>query len=182
MAIFLERVRAGDTLSWRVAIPGYTPADGWSLVVRLINGGHLLDVVGTADGDGWRLDVPAAQTSTWSPGVYVWHAVLTRGFERVTVGDGQTEILPDLAGMTAGYDARSAARKALDAARQAMAAWIASGGQVQEVEINGRRVRYRSLAEIRQAIALLELEVAREEAAARVAAGLDTGRRVLVRF
>lgn len=176
-----SRFRAGDTLTWRRALANY-PASTYALAYRLINAAGSLDIAASADGDEHRVSVPAETTAGWAPGTYTWQAFVTAGSERYTVGTGQMVILPDLAAQTAGFDARSTAQKALDDTRAAMATWIASNGHVQEYEIAGRHMKYASLADIEGRIRLLQKEVAREKAAERLAAGLSTGRRVLVRF
>ena len=73
-------------------------------------------------------------------------------------------------------------QKLLDDMRAALAKWISTNGHVTTYVIDGVNRTFASAADLQQRISWLEKEVAREEAAARIAAGLGTGRRVQVRF
>ena len=173
--------QAGDTLAWNVALPDY-PATLWTLGYTIINAAAKITVTATASGDEFAVSVPAATTATWAAGDYTWVATVSSGVDRYTVGRGEMTVTPDLAAQTSGFDARSTARKALDDLRAALASWLATKGAVQAYTIDGVQMSFATAADIQQRIALLEREVAREDAAARLAAGLDAGRRVLVRF
>lgn len=175
-------LQAGDTIKWRRTLPGYPASEGWVLAYRLINSAARIDITAAADGDDHAVTVLAATSAAWAAGDYTWTAFVTKAGERYTVGSGRATVRPDLAAMPAGFDARSTARKALDDLRAALAAWISTNGHVQEYEVAGRRVRFASADDLRVRIALAEREVAREDAAARLAAGLPAGRRILVRF
>lgn len=174
--------RAGDTLAWRRTLADY-PAPGWTLKYRLINAAGKIDIVAGVDGSDHLVSVAAATTAAWAAGDYEWSAYVEGGSsERYTIATGRIVIKPNLVAQVAGFDARSTARKALDELRAALATWIATNGQVQEYEIAGRRMKYASAADLRARISLLEREVAREDAAEKLAAGQDPGRRLLVRF
>lgn len=178
----LAFARAGDTLAWRRILADY-PAPVWVLKYRLINAAGKIDITAAADGSDHLVNVAAATTANWTAGDYEWVAyVESSAAERYTVSAGRITIKPNLAAQVAGYDARSTARKALDDLRAALATWIATNGQVQEYEIAGRRMKYASAGDLRARISLLEREVAREDAAEKLAAGQDPGSRLLVRF
>lgn len=173
---------AGDSVSWRRSLADFPASAGWTLAYRLINAAGKIDITAAPDGDAYLVEESAASTAAWAAGEYAWQAYVTQGAERFTVGSGTLRIKPDLAAQAGGFDARSTARKALDDLRAALAAWVASNGHVNEADIGGRRVRFANAADIRARISMLEREVAREEAAERLAAGLPSGRRILVRF
>ena len=173
---------AGDTLAWTKSLPDYPASEGWQLSYRLINATGKIDITSAADGDEHAITVAATTTAAYTPGVYTWQSAATKAAERYTVATGAVTIKPNLAAQAGGYEARSVARKALDDTRNALALWIASNGQVQEYEIAGRRMKYASAEDIIQRINLLEREVAREDAAERLAAGQQTGRTLYVRF
>lgn len=175
-------IQAGDTVAWTRDLADY-PAPAWTLKYRLINAASRIDITAVASGTTHSVSVSAAATTAWTAGDYTWQAYVEGGTsERYTVGNGRITIKPNLAAMGANYDARSTARKALDDTRAAMASWIATNGQVTEYEIAGRRMKYASLSDIEGRIRLLEREVANEEAAEKLAAGLQPARRLLVRF
>jgi hypothetical protein len=77
---------------------------------------------------------------------------------------------------------RTDAAKILDQLNAAYIAYTASNGHVAEYEIAGRRMKYRSAAEILTQINFWEARVASEKRAERIAAGLGGGNKVLVRF
>lgn len=172
---------AGDSVAWRIGDADH-PAPAWTLGYRLINAEAVIDLTATADGDAHLVTVAAATSAAWAPGTYTWTAAFSAGAERHTVGSGSIAIKPNLAAMVSGYDARTSARRALDDARAALATWIATDGHVTEYQIADRQMRFASKADLLARINWLEREVAREEQAERLAAGLSPGRRVLVRF
>lgn len=178
-------VRAGDSVAWRRVFPDYPPTDGWTLKYRLVSPAAVIDLTASADGDGYLVTAAPAQTTTWLAGEYAWVAYVEKTGERHTLLDGRMTIQPDLAALSAGYDTRSLARKTLESLRQALADYVASNGHVSEYEIGGainRRMRFRSAAEIEALIRFWSREVAKEEQAARLAAGLPAGNTILVRL
>lgn len=172
---------AGDTLSWRKILPDY-PASAWTLTYSLINVGSKITITGTDDGDEHVLSASAATTAAWAAGDYNWVATVSDGTDRHTVDSGRITIKADIVAQLGGLDARTAARRALDDLRSALATWISSKGHVQSYMVDGTSMTFASAADLRARISILEREVAREEAAERLAAGLGSGRRVLVRF
>lgn len=175
-------LQAGDTLTWQRSLPDYPASASWLLSYRLINADGKIDIASAASGDDHLVTVAASTSATYAAGDYEWTAYVTKATERYTVGSGRLTIRPDLAAKAGGFEARSAMRKARDDLRTALATWVTSNGHIQEYEIAGRRMKFSSAADIQQRINLVERELAREDAAARLAAGLDSGRRVLVRF
>lgn len=175
-------IRAGDTVTWRRTLADYPASSGWALKYRIINAAGKIDLTATASGDDHLVSAAAVATATWAAGEYTWQAYAEKSGERHTVGTGRLTVQPNLAAQAAGFDARSTARKALDDTRAALATWIASRGHVQEYEIAGRRMKFASLADIEGRIRLMAREVAREESAEKLAAGLGAGRKVYVRF
>lgn len=172
---------AGDTLSWRKSIPDY-PAPTWALTYSLINAGGKKTITGTADGGEHVLTVAASTTAAWAAGDYQWVATVSDGTNRHTVETGSISIKTDIVAQLAGLDARSTARKALDDLRSALATWISTKGHVQSYMVDGASMTFASAADLQSRISILEREVAREEAAERMAAGLGSGRKVMVRF
>jgi len=172
---------AGDTLSWWKILPDY-PASIWTLLYSLINAAGKITITGTADGDEHLLTVAAATTAAWDAGEYQWVATVSDGTDRHTVEKGSITIKADIVAQVGGLESRTHARKALDDLRAALATWISSKGHVQSYMVDGTSMTFASAADLRARISILENEVAREEAAERLAAGLGTGRRVMVRF
>ena len=89
--------------------------------------------------------------------------------------------MPNLAALTSGYDIRSTARKILDLLDAAM---LSHGNQawVQEYEIDGRRMRFKSIGEFVAYRSKIKQEVIREENAERLRNGLSLKNKINVRF
>lgn len=177
-------VTAGDTIVWRRSLADYPASAGWVLKYRLINAGAKYDITAAASGDEHRVSVTAATSATWTAGDYAWTAwVEGSSSERYTVGTGQLTVKPNLAAVSAaGFDTRSAAQQALDGLKAALKTYVSSRGHVAEYTIAGRVMKFRSATEIADQIAFWEREVAKEEQAERLAKGLPSRRRVLVRL
>lgn len=178
-------LQAGDTLSWPVDLPDYPASDGWVLAYRLINAEKTIDFSAATDLQNpaiHRVNIAASVSAQFDPGEYTCVATVSRGTDRHTVGKRSVRVLPDLSAATSPLDARSDARRALDDLRAALRRWLSTNGAVAEYEIAGRRMKFASADDIKSRLQLAEAEVAREVAADRLAAGLGTRRRVLVRF
>lgn len=174
-------VVAGDTVAWTRSLADYSAADGWVLKYRLINASGKIDITASASGADHAVSVAAATTAGWSAGDYTWQGYVEKAAERYTVGSGAVVIKPDLAAESAGFDTRSAARKALELLDAALVTHGANAW-TQEYEIAGRRMKFKSAADFMAWRDKLKAEVAREDAADRLAAGLGSGTKLYVRF
>lgn len=177
----------GDTWAWERNLADYPASAGWTLNYVLMNSTHRIPassgtIAGSASGDTHLISVAAATTATYTAGTYTWQAFVTKASERHTVGQGTVVLKAGLAGATAAADQRSQAQVALDAAVAALATYTATNGRVAEYEIAGRRMKFRSMAEIRQLIGFWRIEVQRELDAENIRRGLSTSRKVFVRF
>jgi hypothetical protein len=178
------RVVAGDTLTWSKSLSDY-PATIWTLKYRGINAAGKFDITATASGTDYLITVTAAASSAWVAGDYAWTAWVEKGSgptaERVTVGSGTITVAANIATLNT-LDARTDAAKILDQLMAAYKSYTASNGLVAEYEIAGRRMKYRSAADILEQIDRWKATVAAEKRAERIAAGLGGGNKVLVRF
>ena len=173
-------LQAGDSVTWRRQLPDYPATDGWQLSYRLINAQARIDIVATADGADYLVVIPAATSALYAPGEYTMVAQVTRSTDRHTIGQQAITIKPDWAAAATGQDTRSTTRKALEAVQ----AYLADSNNIKaaEYEIAGRQLRRYSLSEVWAHRDRLAFEVSKEDAAARLAAGLPSNRRVFVRF
>lgn len=175
-------VTAGDTLAWRIALGDYPASAGWVLAYRLINAAGKIDITAGASGADHLVSVSAATSASWAAGDYSWSAWVSRAGERYTVGAGRLTVRPNVAALNT-LDDRSPERRALEALQSAYVDYVSNGqGHIAEYEIAGRRMKFRSSAEIWQQIERLKIEVKKQDDAARLAAGLKPRRRLLVRF
>lgn len=176
---------SGDALDFSTTVPNYPPSDGWTLTYRLLpqSSGTAYTFNATGSGDGQSYDVAVSSTTTvgWAAGVYSWVAYVTLAGERHVVDQGTVTIKPDPAAATS-LDLRSDAAKILDQLKAALVRYSSSQGMVAEYEIAGRRMKFRSSAEILEQIRYWTRIVADEDVAARVQAGLSSGRKVYTRF
>lgn len=175
---------AGDTLTWTEAVALYPAGSGYTLHYALLKTGVRVVLDSTASGDDHAFSVSATTSAAYTAGVYDWTAyVTTVAGARYTVGSGRLEIKPNLAAQAGGYDNRSQSRKILEDLKTAYQAYITNGsGHVQEYEIAGRRMKYRSAAEILQQINYWEAKCAAEDRQAAIANGQAPANRLLVRF
>lgn len=173
---------AGETLNYRAEVSGYPASDGWALtlVLALRSGGTPITVNSTPDAAGHLVQASAVTTAAWAPGAYGWELWALRGAERYRVEQGQLVVAPSLLGAVAGVDTRSQAEQARDALRAAWLAYAQSGNfVVQEMWVAGRKVMYRTVAELRAALNAAERDVLAEQRARVIAAG-GSGRERLV--
>lgn len=188
MNIFTQIVQ-GDSISWSddpIALPDGRQADaagGWLLKYAL-RGPVGLDLTAVADGVSWKTTLTAVASATLTPGAYFWAAVVTSGSERITVGNGQFLVTPDLSTLSTGstYDGRSKAQIALEACEAAMATFNATGGKVKRYEIAGRTMEFQTIADLMTLHSFWKAKVMSEGAAQAIANGQGNPRNLCVRF
>lgn len=173
-------ITAGDSYTWQRTLPDY-PAGEWALKYRLINAAGKIDIVAAASDSNHLVTLPPATTAAYTAGIYTWTAWVEKTGYRITVGSGTITIKPDIAVM-ATLDARSDAAVIVDQLMAAYKSYTASSGMVAEYEISGRRMKYRSAAEILEQIEHWKSVLASEKRAERIAAGLGGGNKILVRL
>ncbi|PZP97513.1 MAG: hypothetical protein DI587_17090 [Variovorax paradoxus] len=178
-----KHIVAGDTLRFAVALPEYPASAGWQLFYRLVPqdaGQAAIDLLAVGQGDEHLLDAPAAVTAGWVQGAYAWSSWVVRNGETYSVAQGLVAVQPNPRTLNAGHDARTPARKALDAADQALATY-GNKAWTQSYSINGRSMTFTSSEKFMAWRSLLRSEVQREEAAAGLG-GPGNRRKVFVRL
>lgn len=174
---------AGDTLRFLTSVPDYPATDGYTLTYRLVRrdaAGTVITIVASASGADYDVNELPATTAGWAAGKYTWAAYAEKALERHTVDQGEIEIKADPGVVTAPYDNRTHAAKVL-ASIEAVLEGRAAVDQ-QELTIAGRSLKLTPVADLIKLRQLYKNEVRAEEAAARVAAGLGGGGKVLLRF
>lgn len=171
--------RAGDSASWTETLAAYPHTDGWVLRYRLLSPcAPVVEFAATAGADPAEhvVTLVAADTAAWTPGDCTLVAYVERGPDRHTLGSQPAVVAPDLTTAPV-HDGRSLNRRALDDARAALAAHMASGrAHVESYTIAGRSMKFRSVQELRDLIAYYEGEVAKESATRAAYAGVAGGR------
>lgn len=173
---------AGDTLDFTTSTPDYPASAGWGVVYKLIprTAGTVITITSTASGDDHLSQVGSSTTATWAAGTYSWVCYAVKAAERYTLQTGSITVDAD-PGVVTALDTRSSARKALDAVNLALESY-GSRAYMQGYEINGRRQQFHSPGEFLAFRDKLKAEVAREDNAARIAAGLSPRNQIHVRF
>jgi len=174
-------LRAGDTWQWRREDLTDYPASAWTLKYYFRNAAAKFDVTASADGDHYAVTVAKATSAGKAVGNYDWIAVAESATERFEVDRGIVKITPNLA-TDAVYDARSFARKMLDAIEAALLGEAAANQlNMLEAEFNNRRIKYdrANLLVLRGKFAA---EVRGEANAERIRDGLASKNHLMVRF
>lgn len=180
-----SKIIKGDSVEW-TDFPGrdnlgnvVSPPD-WTLTYS-IRGQTVLNLTAVADGVNWKTTLSAVQSAALGVGVYFWQSHATRGSDRVTIGQGSFEVLPNLATEAANFDGRSQARKDLDAVQAAIRSMIA-GGAVQEYTIGTRSIKKMTLSDLMKLESDLKFECKKEEQAELIRNGLGNPHKLFVRF
>lgn len=176
-------VTAGDTIAWTKTLPDYPASAGWTLKYRLINTTAKIDITATASGDDHAVSVTKATSAAYAAGWYDWQGYVEKGTERYTIGKGRIQILPDLADVSStGFDNRSQARIILDTLMTAYQSAVANRAFVWEYQIAGRMMRFDRKEDWIKELNFWKAQVAAEDRAASINAGLGAGNKLLVRF
>ena len=177
-------LRAGDSWSFTAAPASY-PGPDWVLALVLVNASATDSLAWTWDGidEVHSLAVTPAESVLYSAGVYNWHLIATNDTDslRATLESGTVEILPDPVTATPAAAPSHAYRMLL--AIEATLEARATAGDVDLVRAacRDRNTEYdmAGMLKLRSQYAAL---VAAEQDAARIAAGLGSGRFVQTRF
>lgn len=177
------KIRAGDTITWRRMLAGYPASQGWTLYYRGINSAAKFDITAAADGDSHLVSVAKTVSDDYVAGDYILLSWVASATERVTLPQGRITVLPDLAAVSAaGYDARSHAKKMLDAIDAALLG-LSSGERLAVVEADAasHRIKYdfTGLMKLRN---LYAAAVRAEENAERASIGLGSRNKLNVRL
>lgn len=175
-------IAIGETLEWRKSFADYKAGDGWALTYYFRGAGPGFDKAAAADGDDFRVTVPAATTAQLAPGKYYFEARASDGSVEHVVARGEATAVVSLKGMatTATLDGRSSAQRILDAI-DAVIEGRATSDQ-QSYKIGQRELSRIPLADLIAARTRYAQIVSRERRAARRREGAPFLKNVLVRF
>lgn len=175
-----SRVTAGDTVTWTKSLSDYPASSGWVLSYTLINSAAKITITATASGADHQVLASAATSAAWTAGLYTWVSAVAKASERFTIAQGSITIAPNLAASST-FDTRSSARKALEAVNLLLESY-GTKAYMQGYEINGRKQQFNSPGDFLAFRSKLMAEVAREDNAARISAGLSPRNQISVRF
>lgn len=175
-----EAFVAGDSVEWSLSLPDYDPAT-WSVSVAFVGAARQFVARGYDGGDGThRLRLDPATTANIPAGLYAWQRYAATTAERCCIAQGTVRVLPNFATQTTGYDARSHARRVLDAIEAVLENRATEDDSY--VMIGATQITKLPHADLLALRSQYRREVANETAAERIALGLDSGRTVRVRM
>ena len=187
-----DLIYAGDTVIFDV--PSFTNSIGTVIdsgiytlkwYARTNTASEGTTITGTAEGDGWRITIPAATTANFDAGLWTWQAVATEDTNNTqyTAGRGQFTVKATAvySGTPGAFDDRSRAEIDLGHVETAIRT-LAQGGMVQEYSIGGRSLRRYKMTELLDLRSTLQNEVAMERRREKIRQGLGNPGLAKVRF
>jgi hypothetical protein len=187
-----DLIYAGDTVIFDV--PSFTNSIGTVIdsgtytlkwYARTNTASEGTTITGTAEGDGWRITIPASTTTDFDAGLWTWQAVATEDTNNTqyTAGRGQFTVKDSAvySGTPGAFDDRSRAEIDLEKVDAAIRT-LASGGMVQEYSIGGRSLRRYKMTELLELRSTLQNEVAMERRREKIRQGLGNPGLAKVRF
>lgn len=180
---------AGDTLDFATSVPDFPATDGWTLKFRLIPqtagvGSPIELTAAPYQNQDYRVQVGPQATAAWVPGDYTLSRWVEKSGARYAVETSpelpvQVRILADPAAATV-FDGRTDARRNLEAIEAFLGGKATAA--VKEYEINGRRLVNFDPPQLISMADYYRRQVANEDRAAALAAGLGNPRHLYVRF
>jgi hypothetical protein len=167
------QLRQGDSAIWNdrsfVDQNGTTyDSTGYTLKYVLAGPIHTpVTLTAAASGPGWQTTLSTTTSATLAPGTYSWQAQVAAAGVRLTIDQGESLVLADLASVGANYDGRTSAEIALEQAKQAFATFTQSGGRVRSYTIGHRSMTFDNLSDIKIQVDFWKKEVAAERLIAR---------------
>ena len=187
-----DLIYAGDTVIFDV--PAFKDAIGTTIdsgtytlkwYARTNTASEGATITGVAEGDGWRITIPASTTANFDAGLWTWQAVATEDTNNTqyTAGRGQFTVkaTASYTGTPGAFDDRSRAEIDLENVDAAIRT-LSSGGMVQEYSIGGRSLRRYKMTELLELRSTLQNEVAMERRREKIRQGLGNPGLAKVRF
>ena len=187
-----DLIYAGDTVIFDV--PAFKDAIGTTIdsgtytlkwYARTNTASEGATITGVAEGDGWRITIPASTSANFDAGLWTWQAVATEDTNNTqyTAGRGQFTVkaTASYTGTPGAFDDRSRAEIDLENVDAAIRT-LSSGGMVQEYSIGGRSLRRYKMTELLELRSTLQNEVAMERRRERIRQGLGNPGLAKVRF
>lgn len=179
-----RELTAGDRWQWtRHDLADYQ-APTWTLTYALIKADKSITLTATADGTAHAIDVAAATTANYPPGLYRWQAYVTSGSVRHTIGQGEITVRANFAAATSGADFRSTAAQLLEKIEAALIAGNVLHGAYTLSTPGGssRTFQFRDRRDMLLERDRLRAEVKNEQIADKLASGMGGARRLMVRL
>jgi len=137
---------AGDTISWKIALPDYPASSGWTLKYKAVCAAGYIAIVSTADGSDHVVSVAKATSAAYTPGTYTLVKYVESATEQVTLAELVLEVKPGIAAKTAAFDNRTHVKKVLDAIEAVLEGRAAVDQQ--ELTIDGTTLKRMPVADL----------------------------------
>ena len=174
-----SEITAGDTIAWKKQLSDYPASDEWEVQYTLINSSGKIAITSVASGDDHLVNISAAISAEYDPGIYSWQARAVLDDETYLVDEGTITIKPNYAALDS-YDSRTHVKKVLDAI-EACIEGTASKDQ-EEYTIGTRSLKRRSMGELLTLREKYRGYWNQEQNAEKLKNGLGRKNKILVRF
>lgn len=172
-----ETIIAGTSVKFQIAWNEFSPLESYTTSFEAAGtaGSIVASGVGNPD-NSYLFSITPTQTNL-AAGILQYNIFARLNTDVFLIQHGQVNIV---AQPSAGTDARSDARIARDTIKAEIKA--RATGDVQSYSIAGRSLTHITMTELLMMLGVYEAEVRAEDAANRVAAGMDSGNTIRVRF
>lgn len=180
--MMIDTITVGATLDFSTEVVNYPPSEGWTLKFRLVpkTGNTVINLTSAESEGKHRVQVGPVTSATWTAGEYSWTSWVEKLGALYPTESGVVRLLPNPTTTIAYVDNRSFAAQLLEQIEASMAAM---GNKARlKYSIGDRSAEYHSYTDLLAARSRLQREVASENAAAALRAGLPSRNRILVRF
>ncbi|EMY6817456.1 hypothetical protein ABCL21_004474 [Vibrio parahaemolyticus] len=152
------KLSAGTSVSWSFS---HSLADGSWQFRYALRGPGAINIDAEATGSQVTVSESAATTEKWQAGLYEWRLYAIKGDDRDLIDQGKLEIEPDFMALDAGHDARSHARKMLEAINKVLEGRILSDHE--RYTVDGRSLDRIPIMELHRLRRIYIVKVRREE-------------------
>lgn len=176
-----RKIRQNNLYEWNEGHSDYTSSGGYTAYAYFI-GPSKLTLTGVADGDEFTFTLSAANSLALTADEdYKVEIRFENGSGgNYTLGVATVEVLPSMAAQVAGYETRGHVKKVFDALKAAIEG---RATQAQEsMTVGGKSIQLMSMTELITAYHHYEKLYNQELRAEKVAEGLATGSKILVRM
>lgn len=153
----LKKISANTTVGWSF---DHELADGSWQFSYAFRGPGVINIEASSASGVVVVDVSAAITAAWVPGLYEWHLFASKADDRQLIESGSAEVLADFASLEAGYDSRSLNKKMLDAINTVLQGRILSDHE--RYSIDGRSLDRIPIMELQSLKRQYSIKVRRE--------------------
>jgi hypothetical protein len=178
-----EVIFQGETAEWkRAGTTDFPTGSGWTLKYYAAgNGLTAWNVTCTEDGSDYHATISATSTASMSIGTFDVQAVIQNGAgtTKYPIWTGKIRVAPSIVSPSS-YDSRTWAKKTLDAIEAALLAF--ASGTTKSATIEGVTYTREAIPDLLALRDRVRTEYQAELAAERVANGLPSRKKILVRF